>query len=89
MLVKILGGIDFICGIILIFGIKYMPVYILVPLGIILIIKSGLGLLKDFTSWIDFLSGVCFILSIFFSVPTIICIIIGILILQKGIFSFL
>jgi len=90
MLVKILGGMDFIIGLILIFGagIK-IPVSVLIALAIFLFIKATIGLLKDFASWIDLLSGIVFILSIFFSVPWIICLIAGILLIQKGIFSFL
>ncbi len=90
MLVKVLGGIDFIGGLILIFGAGFsFPIPLLALFGIILLIKSGIGLLKDFVSWIDFFAGIIFILLIFFQIPLIICLIAGILLIQKGIFSFL
>jgi cell shape-determining protein MreD len=90
MLVKILGAIDFIGGLILIFISGFiLPIQVLIFLGIIFFVKSGMGFLKNFASWIDFLSGIIFILLIFFPVYWIICIIIGILLIQKGIFSFL
>ena len=89
MLVKILGGIDFISGLILIIGAKFIPYQILIFFGIILLIKALIGLLRDFASWIDFSAGVIFILLIFFPVHWIICLIVGILLIQKGIFSFI
>ncbi|VVB82915.1 Uncharacterised protein [uncultured archaeon] len=90
MLVKFLGTIDFISGLILIFGagIK-LPSFLLIIIGVILLIKASMGMLKDFASWIDFIAGLIFIASMFFIVPSIICIVLGILILQKGLFSFL
>jgi len=73
----------------LIFGTNFISHYILIFLGIILLIKSLIGLLKDFASWVDFLAGTTFILLIFFSIPWIICLILGGLLVYKGIFSFL
>jgi len=90
MLVKVLGAIDLIGGLILLFCSGFeLPLFLLVTLGIILLIKSSLGLLKNFASWIDFASGIVFLLLIFFPVFWIICVILGILLIQKGIFSFL
>jgi Sec-independent protein secretion pathway component TatC len=89
MLVKIFGAIDFIIGLILMFGTGFLPHSILIFCGITLLIKSGIGLLKNFASWIDLSSGLIFILSIFFQIPLVICLIAGILLIQKGIFSFL
>jgi hypothetical protein len=90
MLIKILGTIDFIIGLILIFvTTAKLPYAILLILGGILLLKAGIGLLKDFASWIDFFGGIIFILLIFLPIPWIICLIAGILIIQKGIFSFL
>jgi hypothetical protein len=89
MLIKILGGIDFLSGLLLIFGAgTKFPNALLISLGIILLLKSCFGMLKDFASWVDFLTGIIFIASIFFLVPNWICIIAGALILQKGLFSF-
>lgn len=88
MLVKLLGGIDLISGLILIFGAnKELPTVLLLILGIILLTKTVIGGLRDFASWIDIFAGIIFILSIFFPVYWIICVIAGILLIQKGIFS--
>jgi len=90
MLIKVLGVLDLIIGLILVFiGSARLSYLILLPIAIILFVKAGIGLLKDFASWIDFSSGIIFILLIFFSVPWIICLIAGILLIQKGTSSFL
>ncbi len=90
MLVKILGAIDFLAGLILIFISGFsLPNQVLIFLGILFLIKSSLGLWKDFASWTDLFSGIIFILLVFFPIYWVICIIIGILLMQKGIFSFL
>jgi hypothetical protein len=90
MLVKILGVVDIVIGLVLTAGIGVkLPSMILLPFGLILLIKAGIGLLKDFASWIDLLSGAVFILLIFFPVYWIICLIAGIMLIQKGIVSFL
>jgi len=90
MLIKVLGIIDIIAGLILIFEKNINPsIYVLMILGLILISKSFLGLPKDFASWIDLSSGLIFLLLIIISIPWIISLIFGLLILQKGIFSFL
>lgn len=90
MLVKILGVIDFLAGLILLFGtgIK-IPNMLLLIFGIALLVKSFFGMLKDFASWIDFSCGLVLILSSFFVLPLFISIIFAVLILQKAIFSFL
>ena len=90
MLVKVLGLIDFIGGVIFLFvtGTKF-PLLILLVFGVILLIKAGIGLLKDFASWIDLIAGAIFILLIFFPVYWVFCLIVGILLIQKGIVSFL
>jgi hypothetical protein len=90
MLVKVLGTLDFIIGLILIFATSAkLPYQILLILGIILFLKAGIGKLKDFASWIDLLAGLIFILLIFLPLHWIICLIAGILLIQKAIFSFL
>jgi len=91
MLVKILGFIDLIAGLILIFGtgIK-LPYIILIFLGIVFIVKSFMGgIPKDLGSITDICAGIVFILMIFFSIHWVICLVVGILVIQKGIFSFL
>lgn len=90
MLVKILGLIDLVIGIIFVFGIiEYLPNSALAILGLILLAKSSLGMLKDFASWVDFIGGLVFFISIIISVHPIVSLIIGLCILQKGIFSFI
>ena len=90
MLVKALGIIDVFAGLILIFGMGInFSSQMLIIFGIVLLAKSSLGLFKDFASWVDSLAGLTFILSAMISVPVIVSIIIGLLILQKGVFSFL
>jgi len=90
MLIKIFGIFDLIAGAILIFGVgANLPIQILLGFGIILLAKSCLGFLKDFASWIDFSAGILFLLSIIIPIPGIISLILGLLIIQKGIFSFI
>ena len=91
MLLKILGAIDLISGLILVLlgtGIVF-PGKLLLFLGMLLLIKSSFGLPKDFASWIDFVGGLIFLISNLFEVPGVISIIVGLFIAQKGIFSFL
>ncbi|HDZ60654.1 MAG TPA: hypothetical protein ENH46_03020 [Candidatus Pacearchaeota archaeon] len=88
MLLKAFGIIDIIAGLILILRASLSSKVFLI-LGIILLAKASLGLLKDFASWVDFISGGIFILLTVVSIPSIIGIIVGILIIQKGLFSFL
>jgi hypothetical protein len=89
MLVKLLGVIDFIIGLILIFGTGIKIHYlILIFFGIIFIIKSFFGgIPKDLGSLTDLSAGIVLILMIFFTIPWFIGIILGILLFQKGIFS--
>lgn len=90
MLVKVLGALDFLAGLILIFTIwTKIPFLILTILAVIFLIKAGIGLLKDFASWIDLVTGIVFVLLIFFPVYGIICLICAGLLIQKGIVSFL
>ena len=90
MLVKIFGAVDLIAGLILIFEKNVnFPIYLLMVFGGIFLVKSFLGLPKCFASWVDFSAGVVLLLSIVISIPTIIGVIIGLLLIQKGIFSFL
>ncbi|MBU4070053.1 MAG: hypothetical protein KJ646_03650 [Nanoarchaeota archaeon] len=90
MLVKILGLFDLIAGLILLFGAGFsLPNQMMIFFGMILLAKSCLGLLKDFASWIDFLCGLFFLISIIIAIPQAIGLILGILIIQKSIFSFL
>jgi hypothetical protein len=88
MLVKVLGAIDIIIGIIFIFAANIeLNSSILIFLGLVLLAKSSLGMLKDFASWIDFLSGIFLLLMVVISVPAFILFILGLLLLQKGFFS--
>ena len=89
MLIKILGGIDLVVGLLLVFGlVENLPSSALLPLGLIMLAKSSLGMLKDFGSWVDVLVGIVLLSSIIFNLPWIIGFLVGIFVLQKGIFSF-
>lgn len=87
MLIKVLGAADIIGGIILMLtGVITPNVSFLVILGAIFIIKSSIGRLRDFGSWIDLSSGIFFLVSVFFQIE-IINIILGIFLIQKGLAS--
>jgi len=89
MLIRILGAVDLIAGLILIFGGSFaFPDKMLLILGGILLVKSLLGFFKDFASWIDFSTGIVFLLSSIISMPGIVGLIFGLLIIQKGVISF-
>tara|TARA_Y100000310_G_C19996946_1_gene496666 strand:- start:110 stop:382 length:273 start_codon:yes stop_codon:yes gene_type:complete len=90
MLVKILGAIDVTGGAILSLSIlTEIPSQILIVLGLVLLVKSFMGFPKDFAGWIDFLVGITLILTAFITIPLFIKIIFIVLIMQKGISSFL
>jgi hypothetical protein len=89
MLVKILGAIDVLAGLILVFASLNFPKVVLVIFGILLLAKSLLGMLKEFGSWIDFSCGVVLLLLLVIDIHPIISLVLGILIFQKGFFSFL
>ena len=87
---KILGVLDIIVGAILIFGTGLdLPLKFLIFLAIIMMAKSSLGFWQDFGSWVDLITGFIFLLMIVISIPKFIGIILGILMIQKGFFSFL
>ena len=90
MLVKILGAVDLLSGLMLILSaLTEIPQLLLIFFGLALLSKSFMGFLKDFGSWIDFLTGIVLILTAFTAVPLFIKVILAILIVQKGISSFL
>jgi len=85
---KILGIIDIIAGIIFVFGLQqYLFHWILILGGIVFLIKSTVGMYKDFASWVDLSGGLIFFLAIFVSVPSWVSLALGIFIGQKGIYS--
>jgi len=91
MLLKILGAVDVLAGLVLIItaiGIK-IPQNILMFFGIFLLIKSSLGLWKDFASWTDALCGAVILISISSKIPLFVLMFLAVIIGQKGIFSFL
>ncbi len=90
MLVQTLGIIDIIAGAILILNWSgHLPQKVILFIGMVLILKSLIGFFKDFASWIDFLSGLTFLILALINVPPFITIILGILIIQKGVVSFI
>ncbi len=89
MLVKFLGVFDIIIGVMLVFLSSFNPsAGTLVFFGVVSMTKSSFGMLKDFGSWIDFLAGIILGLAILVNIPAMLGIIVGILVFQKGIFSF-
>jgi hypothetical protein len=89
MLVKALGLIDLIAGLILVIGAtKFLPTTIVVIVGVALLAKSSLGMLQDVASWFDFFGGAILLMSAVIFVPWLVQVFVGILVLQKGIFSF-
>ena len=90
MLIKVLGIIDVLLGVFLIFlGQLNFPAKVLLVFAIILLVKASLGLFQDFASWVDGVAGLFYILSTIIHIPAIIGIILGLLLIQKGVFSFL
>ena len=91
MLVKSLGAIDLFGGFILVFEnmINIHKIFFLI-IGIILLIKSFLGgIPKDFGSLTDFAGGIVMIMILLIPFPYVISVILGLCLVQKGIFSFL
>ncbi len=87
---KIFGVIDILVGAILIFGTgSNFPLKLLIFLAVVMIAKSSLGFWQDFGSWVDLIIGFVFLLMIIISIPKFIGIVLGILAIQKGFFSFL
>jgi len=87
MLIKILSAIDVIGGCILLFSGNFDFANLFIILGIIFLIKSSIGMWQDFGSWIDLTSGILFFILIFLNLE-IAGIVLGILLIQKGIFGF-
>ena len=88
MILQLFGLIDILSS--LLFGLIFFGVYlktITLILGIYLIIK-GLVFLNALASIIDIAAGIILILSNFYAFPNSILAILGLLMLQKGIFSF-
>lgn len=89
MLVKILGGIDLIMGLVLIFSSTFSGSKFLVFLAMILIVKALMGFFQEVGGWIDIAGGVFLLLASIGIVITLINVIVGFLVLQKGVISFL
>lgn len=90
MLIKILGGIDIFAAVVLFFNHSGdFPEKMLLYLGFVLLIKSSFGFFRDFGSCIDLFCGLIILLSIILVVPSFLLVIGGILIIQKGVISFL
>ena len=89
MLVKTLGAIDLIVGLIILFLTSLnLPNQMLLFFGVLIFTKSSIGMLRDFGSWIDFSAGFILFLSMLITIPATISVIFGVLVFQKGIFSF-
>jgi Sec-independent protein secretion pathway component TatC len=88
MIVEILGAIDLI-GIVVLMVTEEMSMPALLFFGFLFISKSLFDFLKSFASWIDFATGITILFSIAFEIPVLLKLILIILLLQKGVLSFL
>ena len=89
MLVKMFGFADLIIGMTLVFLSGFNPpANILISFSVIAFTKSTFGMLQDFGSWIDFSAGIILGIAILTNIPLFLSLVVGILVLQKGIFSF-
>lgn len=87
MLIKGLGIFDIIVGIVLLFiAVIPIPIDVLAFMGLILLGKSSLGMFKDAGSLIDLFSAIVIFANLIAYVP-ILSEILGILLIQKGVFS--
>ena len=89
MLVKVFGAVDLIIGMMIVF-LSYLnlPSNVLISFSIIAFTKSSFGMLRDFGSWIDFSAGILLGIAILINIPLFLSLVVGILVLQKGVFSF-
>ena len=89
MLVKTLGAIDLIVGLIILFLTSLnLPNQMLLFFGVLIFTKSSIGMLRDFGSWIDFSAGIILGIAILVNIPLFLSLVVGFLVLQKGVFSF-
>ena len=86
MFIKLLGVVDVLAGIFLLIALK--PVFMVFAVYLIAkaVLFSLMGL--NIGSFIDFFAGIVFAFSLFLVLPHFIAVIFGVLIIQKGIFSF-
>ncbi|MBU0760255.1 MAG: hypothetical protein KJ600_00945 [Nanoarchaeota archaeon] len=90
MIVKILGGIDFAAALaflMLIFGMDVLPQYLLFCAGL-LFLKGMFLFLGDVLSAVDIFSAILLILSVSFTLPSILLWIPAFLLVAKGVVSF-
>ena len=89
MLVKMFGFADLIIGMTLVFLPSFNPpTNILIYFSLIAFTKSTFGMLQDFGSWIDFSAGIILGIAILVNIPLFLSLVVGFLVLQKGVFSF-
>jgi len=86
MLMKLLGVADALAGIFLLIALKPVFAFFAVYLIAKAIVFSLMGI--NIGSFIDFFAGIAFALSLLFALPHFIAVIFGLLMIQKGIFSF-
>ncbi len=90
MLVKILGGVDVLAGLALLVEIgNFVPTTILIALGTAMFAKAFMGFPTDVGGWMDMITSLSLFASIFFSLNGIVLVIVAIMVLQKGLLSFL
>jgi len=89
MIVKVLGGIDLAAALaflMLIFGINVFTQFILFCAGL-LFLKGMFALTGDVLSWVDLFASSVLLLSIFFSLPSVLLWIPAFFLLAKGLGS--
>ncbi len=87
---KILGGIDLVSAIaflMIIFGVKVFPVFFIFCI-VLLFIKSLFIFTGDFLSFIDLISGLMLLISLFLNLPIFLLWLFTFLLIGKGLFSF-
>jgi hypothetical protein len=86
----ILGGIDLISSLVLLFGKQLnLPATFFMFFAFLLFAKCLMGMLKDFASWIDLICGILLLLSIPLILPFAVKIVASAFLIQKGLFSFI
>lgn len=92
MIIKILGVCDIISGLLIFLNSMYnfIPETIMLVAGFYLLIKGIVFVIgKDFASIIDVICSLVIFISLAYSIPYFISVIIFVFLLQKGIFSLL
>ena len=86
MFIKLLGAVDLAAGILMLLSLKSVFLFFAIYLAAKAVIFSLMGF--NLGSIVDFLAGIVFALSLLFVMPHFIAVIFGLVLIQKGVFSF-